>query len=182
MSGKTDSVRVAASITILDRTFGRPRQTLQAQNECVDTAATYKIYGRIFDVPRSTCTPQHPFSMLRKIESCFGRNSLSSGMSVLALNGGGVFEDRLVTMVSPTCWDAVFYSHFSKQYRRTPPPMVLWLAFNATTLRSSRYPARLYSAMAAVCSSDVLSSILRTPNRRQWSSAKCSIADATPVR
>jgi hypothetical protein len=32
MSGKTDSARVAASIAILDRAFGRPRQTLEAKN------------------------------------------------------------------------------------------------------------------------------------------------------
>jgi hypothetical protein len=32
MTGKSDSARVAASIAILDRAFGRP-QTLQAQNE-----------------------------------------------------------------------------------------------------------------------------------------------------
>jgi tRNA G18 (ribose-2'-O)-methylase SpoU len=33
MSGKTDSARVAAATAILDRAFGRPRQTLQAVNE-----------------------------------------------------------------------------------------------------------------------------------------------------
>jgi hypothetical protein len=33
MNGKSDSARVAASITILDRAFGRPRQMLQAQSE-----------------------------------------------------------------------------------------------------------------------------------------------------
>jgi hypothetical protein len=32
MSGKTDSARVAASIAILDRAFGRPRQTLEAKS------------------------------------------------------------------------------------------------------------------------------------------------------
>jgi len=32
MTGKTDSARVAASIAILDRAFGRPRQTLEAKN------------------------------------------------------------------------------------------------------------------------------------------------------
>jgi hypothetical protein len=31
--GKSDSARVAAATAILDRAFGRPRQTLQAQNE-----------------------------------------------------------------------------------------------------------------------------------------------------
>jgi hypothetical protein len=31
-NGKSDSARVAASIAILDRAFGRPRQTLEAQN------------------------------------------------------------------------------------------------------------------------------------------------------
>jgi hypothetical protein len=30
--GKSDSARVAASIAILDRAFGRPRQTLEAKN------------------------------------------------------------------------------------------------------------------------------------------------------
>jgi hypothetical protein len=33
MSGKTDSARVAAATAILDRAFGRPAQTLRAQNE-----------------------------------------------------------------------------------------------------------------------------------------------------
>jgi hypothetical protein len=33
MTGKTDSARVAASIAILDRAFGRPRQTLQAESK-----------------------------------------------------------------------------------------------------------------------------------------------------
>jgi hypothetical protein len=33
MTGKSDSARVATSIPILDRAFGRPRQTLQAQDE-----------------------------------------------------------------------------------------------------------------------------------------------------
>jgi hypothetical protein len=32
-TGKSDSARVAASIAILDRAFGRPRQMLQAQSE-----------------------------------------------------------------------------------------------------------------------------------------------------
>jgi hypothetical protein len=32
MTGKSDSARVAASIAILDRAFGRPRQILQAQS------------------------------------------------------------------------------------------------------------------------------------------------------
>jgi hypothetical protein len=31
-TGKSDSARVAASIAILDRAFGRPRQTLEARN------------------------------------------------------------------------------------------------------------------------------------------------------
>jgi hypothetical protein len=32
-TGKLDGARVAASIAILDRAFGRPRQTIQAQSE-----------------------------------------------------------------------------------------------------------------------------------------------------
>jgi len=32
-TGKSESARVAASIAILDRAFGKPRQTVQAQNE-----------------------------------------------------------------------------------------------------------------------------------------------------
>jgi hypothetical protein len=32
MTGKSDSARVAASIAILDRAFGRPRQSLEAKN------------------------------------------------------------------------------------------------------------------------------------------------------
>jgi hypothetical protein len=32
-TGKSDSARVAASIAILDRAFGRPRQMLQVQSE-----------------------------------------------------------------------------------------------------------------------------------------------------
>jgi hypothetical protein len=32
-TGKSDSARVAAATTILDRAFGRPRQTIQEQSE-----------------------------------------------------------------------------------------------------------------------------------------------------
>jgi hypothetical protein len=41
-TGKSDSARVAASIAILDRAFGRPRQTLEAQNGYFITEAPHR--------------------------------------------------------------------------------------------------------------------------------------------
>jgi hypothetical protein len=42
-TGKSDSARVAASIAILDRAFGRPRQMLQAQSSNVQYFITDQL-------------------------------------------------------------------------------------------------------------------------------------------